>query len=39
MTVARRISLITLGPAKRLTMAQLPTGMLETQDPTDCWGV
>jgi hypothetical protein len=39
MTLARRLGLIALGSAKRLTKAQLPTGMLEAQDPTDRWGV
>lgn len=38
MTITPRPQLIALGSAKRLTKAQLPTGMLETQDPSDRWG-
>lgn len=39
MTAARIPRLIRLGSAKRLTQAQLPTGMQEGEDATDRWGV
>lgn len=39
MTAVRSLRLIMLGSAKRLTQAQLPTGMQEGEDATDRWGV
>lgn len=33
------IRLIRVGPARTLTQGMLPFGMLESEDPTNCWGV